>query len=220
MTVVDGRTEQAPDGGDDDSGAGWRPRGDVQRLAEQLAALERWHARRRSTEEAVELRGLNREFRLDLERRQMVRARQHEALLAQAAVQLAESAKLLRVRRPRAVLVHRNDWLRGRVAEGLAASGVDVVSQLSDGADAVGVTVAEQPDLLLVEDSLPTMTGVEVLRAVGEFCAGTRLAAHAGTDTQLTGLLDAGAAKAFPRRTTPAEMVRELIGLVAAPSSA
>ncbi len=217
MTVVDRRTDQPAGGGE--GGADWQPRDDVQRLAEQLAALERWHDRRRTTEEVVELRGLNREFRLDLQRRQMVRARQHEALLARAAVQLADSEKLLRVRLPRAVLVHRNDWLRGKVAQGLSASGVEVVAQLSDGADAVGVAVAEQPDLLLVEDALPTMTGVEVLQAVREFCAGTLLAAHAGTDTQLAGLLDAGAAKAFPRRTPPADIVRELAELVGARSA-
>lgn len=213
MTVRDRRTDQSPEG---DDPQGWQPRDDVQRLADQLAALERWHDRRRRTEEVVELRGLNREFRLDLERRQMVRARQHQALLDRAAAQLASSEKLLQARPPRAVLVHRNDWLRGKIAEGLTSAGVEVVAQLSDGADAVGVTVVEQPDLLLVEDALPTMNGVEVIQVVQEFSAGTRLAAHAGTDTQLTGLLDAGAVKAFPRRTPPATIAQELAGLVGA----
>lgn len=217
MTLVDRRTGPEPEGAPDVSG--WQPRDDVQRLADQLAALERWHDRRRRTEEVVELRGLNREFRLDLERRQMVRERQHQALLARAAAQLAAGEKLLRARAPRAVLVHRNDWFRGKVAEGLRGAGVDVVAQLSDGADAVGVAVVEQPDLLLVEDALPTMNGVEVLQAVQEFSAATRLAAHAGADTQLTGLLDAGAVRAFPRRTPPATVVAELVGLVGARSA-
>lgn len=213
MTVMDRRTDPSPDG-EPPAAAGWQPRGDVQRLADQLAALDRWHDRRRRTEEVVELRGLNREFRLDLERRQMVRERQHQALLERAAAQLEKSEKLLEVRRPRAVLVHRNDWLRGKVAEGLTRNGVDVVAQLSDGADAVGVAVVEQPDLLLVEDALPTMNGVEVLRAVQEFSAQTRLAVHAGTETRLDGLLEAGAAKAFGRRTPPATIAEELAGLV------
>ena len=215
MTVRDRRTDRSPEG-EPPEGADWRPRDDVQRLADQLTALERWHERRRSTEEVVDLRGLNREYRVDLERRQMVRERQHQALLTRAAAQLEASEKLLRVRRPRAVLVHRNDWLRGKVAEGLARNGVDVVAQLSDGADAVGVAVVEQPDLLLVEDALPTMNGVEVLQAVQEFSAQTRLAVHAGTDTGLGGLLEAGAARAFGRRTPPATIAQELAGLVGA----
>lgn len=187
---------------------------DVALLCEQLAALSRWHAHRRTTEEIVELRGMNRELRLDLGRRQMARARQHVALLARVATQLETGERLLRHRPPRAVLVHRREWLRAKVAAELAGQGVQVVAELDDGADGVGVTIAEQPDLLLVEDALPTMSGVEVLRAVREFSPRTRLAAQVENELALPALVAAGASTVFTRRTSPTDIARELLALV------
>jgi CheY-like chemotaxis protein len=193
-----------------------RCRDDVQLLAEQLDAFSRWHQRRRATEEVVELRGLNRELRLDLQRRHMVRARQQEALLARAALQLSEGARLLRSRPPRALIAHRQPWLREKVAGELARRGVDVIALLEDGADAVGVAVAEQPDLVVVQDTLPTMSGLEVLAALREFCAHAHLAALVDGDARVPVLLQAGAARAFARRTPPADVARDLVTLVRA----
>lgn len=73
---------------------------------------------------------MNRELRLDLGRRQMARARQHVALLARVATQLETGEPLLRHRPPRAVLVHRREWLRAKVAAELAGQGVQVVAEL------------------------------------------------------------------------------------------
>ncbi len=203
-------------GGTGDPDGGWRPRGDLELLDEQLRALERWHAARRTREEVVELRGMNRELRLDLQRRQMARTRQQEALLTRAAAQLAESARLLHGRAPRAVLVHRREWLRDKVAAELGRHGVDVVASLEDGADAVGIAVAEQPDLVLVEDALPTMSGAEVVRAVREFCLRATCAAHVNSPGQVATLLEAGAVRTFVRTTPPTELARDLVLLVRA----
>ncbi len=193
---------------------GWRGRSGVDLLREQLDALTRWHEHRRSTEEVVELRGMNRELRLDLERRQRARGRQQDALLATAAAQLEAGHRLLSALPPRAVLVHRREWLRTRVAKALAAAGVHVVAQLEDGADAVGVAVAEQPDLLFVEDALPTMNGTEVLRAVRPFCGRTLLAVAVDNDAQVSVVRRAGAQATFTRRSSPDEIARELLALV------
>lgn len=183
-------------------------------LCEQLDALQRWHDHRRGHPDFVETPGMNRELRLDLVRREMVRDRQHQALLARLADRFAAGERLQRRTPVRAVIAHRHAWVRGKIAIELGRQGVQVLAELDDGADAVGVSVAEQPDLLLVEQALPTMTGVEVLQAVRAFSPRTRLAAQGEGGQQLAALVAAGAAAAFTRRSTPTEMARDLLQLV------
>ena len=197
---------------------GWQARDEGELLAQQLEALSRWHEHRRATEEVIDLRGLNRDVRLDWERRQMVRSRQYDALMAHAQVQLSRPLPVRSRPCPRAVLVDRRDWVRGKVAVELARRGVEVVAQLGDGAAGVGVAVLEQPDLLLVEEALPSMSGSEVLRAVREFCAGTTCAAQVESERHGPGLLEAGAARVFLRRTSPpAQLATGLVELLTDP---
>lgn len=193
----------------------WASRSDLQLLADQLHALEAWHRARRHGAQTAQLRGVSREMRLDLSRRQEARRREQEALLGRAAQQLAlGSERLASSRRPRAVLVHRREWVRNRVAEELEVSGVRVVALLDNGADAVGVTVVEQPDLLLVEDALPMRSGPEVIRETCAFSSRTRIAAHVDGDRAAASVRDAGAEAVFPRRAAPAEIARGLLAMV------
>ena len=191
----------------------WESRTDLQLLSDQLQAIEAWHRDRRQRVEAADLRGVTREMRLDLNRRLDARRREQAALLARAEEQLRRGPELL-ARRPRAVLVHRREWVRNKVAEELVLSGVHVLALLDNGADAIGVTVVEQPDLLLVEDALPMRSGAEVIREIRQYSAGTRIAAHVdGTDAVATAL-DAGASAAFTRRAAPAAIAAGLLALV------
>ena len=70
------------------------------------------------------------------------------------------------------------------------------------------IPVADGPD------ALPTMSGVEVLRAVREFSPLTRLAAQVESELALPALLAAGASTVFTRRTSPTDIARELLALV------
>jgi DNA-binding response OmpR family regulator len=70
------------------------------------------------------------------------------------------------------VLAHRDDRLRRKVAHALQDHGVHVVTGTDTGADAVGVIVAEQPELVLVEDTLSMLAGLEVIRDVRRFSPG------------------------------------------------
>jgi DNA-binding NarL/FixJ family response regulator len=115
------------------------------------------------------------------------------------------------------VLVHRREWVRDKVADGLERGGVRVVALLDNGADAVGVAVVEQPDLLLVEDALPMCTGSEVIREVRTFSARTRIAAQVAGDVGLASVLEAGAEAAFTRRVPPADIARALLDMVRQP---
>ena len=192
---------------------GWESRSDLQLLSDQLSAIEAWHRARHQWAQAADLSGITREMRLDLNRRQEARRREQAALLARAEEQLRRGPELLG-RGPRAVLVHRREWVRNKVAEELVLAGVRVVALLDNGADAIGVTVVEQPDLLLVEDALPMRSGPEVIREVREYSAGTQIAAHVDGPRAMEQVLDAGASAAFTRRAAPAEIALGLLALV------
>lgn len=194
----------------------WEARSDLQLLSDQLHAMEAWHTAQRQQQQVQQSRGLSREMRLDLARRMDARKRAQQALVDRARTQLAESTRLPAAPRPRAVLVHRREWLRHKVEDELLQHGVEVVAHLDNGADGIGVLVVEQPDLLLVEDALPMVRGEAVIRAARQFSAGTRIAAQVDSDGALPAVREAGAHAVFTRRSSPADIGRSLAGLVGA----
>ena len=200
------------------SAPSWRGRARLDLLQDQLAAIDAWNAARRAAEQAVdtELAAVpSREARLDLTRRLDVVRRQHQALVSRTEQQLREGTRASGTATPRAVIVHRNDWFRSKLASALAAGAVEVVAILDNGADAVGVAVAEQPDLLLVEDRLPMVHGDDVLRQVLAYSPGTVAAAQVSSEEGAPVLLEAGARVAFPRRVPPGEVADDLLALLA-----
>ena len=188
----------------------WTPRTDLQLLQDQLRAMQAWHDRHRDTG-GPGTGVVTREMRLDQTRRLEARRREEGALLERARSQLEQGGRVLA---PRAVLVHRRAWVRDQVAGRLAEHGVVVVAELDNGADAIGVAVVEQPDLVLVEDALPMVGGIEVVRAVRSYCAAVRIAAHVEGEGTVAALVAAGAQVVFTRRTSPADIGRQLAALV------
>ena len=181
-------------------------------MTAQLRAIEAWSAARRASEAAAETVPLTREMRLDLSRRMEARRREQEALLARVDVQLRESCETLSGRaRIRAVVAHRNRWLRDRVADGLAERGVHVVGVFEDGADVAGTVVAEQPDLVLVEDRLPTLSGAEVVRRARTFAPEAVVGVQCLDGSGIRELVEAGAQAVFTRRIPPAEIAGQLV---------
>lgn len=177
----------------------------------QLQALDAWNRARRAAESAVETTALTREMRLDLSRRVEARRREHQAVLACAAEQLRSSGSLLVRVDPRVVIAHRNPWLREKVAARLTAAGVVVVGIYEDGADAVGAVVVEQPELVLVEDRLPTLSGIEVIRRVRSFSPRTVIGAQVLEGDSVQVLVDAGAQAVFTRRVPPADIADMMV---------
>ena len=191
------------------------PRGQshVDLMRSQIDAIDAWHRARHAAEAVAQTALSTRESRLDVHRRLEARRREQQALLARAEEQLRTSGGVLAGRvRPRAVLAHRNPWLRDTVAGRLRDEGVDVVGLFDDGADCAGTLVVEQPDLLLVEDRLPTLTGVEVVLRARQFAPRTVVGAQALDASSVAALFDAGAQAVFTRRVPPADMVDQLLG--------
>jgi len=184
-------------------------------MTAQLEAVDAWHRARRAAAVAADSAAVTRESRLDLSRRMDARRHEQQALLARADQHLRESGQVLTGRAPtRAVLAHRNGWLRDAVAKRLTAEGVEVVGMFEDGADAAGTLVVEQPDLLLVEDRLPTLTGVEVVRRARDFSPQTVVGAQVLDSAGVQALVDAGAQAVFTRRVPPAEIADRLLSYV------
>lgn len=181
-------------------------------MTAQIAAIEAWNAARRASECATQAGGLTREMRLDLSRSGEARRREQEALVARADAQLRESGGLLGGGPGlRAVLAHRNAWLRDRVAQRLEERGVAVVGSFADGAEAAGTIVVEQPDLVLVEDRLPTLSGVEVVRRVRTFAPEAVVGAQCLDGDGVRPLVEAGAQAVFTRRIPPLDIADQLV---------
>ena len=188
-------------------------------LLSQVRGIDAW-ALAHHEPDAGDATASSREQRLDLARRNDVVQRQRRALIDRTAQHLCESVRLLRVfAATRLVLAHRNDWLKGKVADGVQAGGVAVVADLDNGADTVGVVVAEQPDLLLIEDKLPMVSGMDVLASVRTYAPGTVVVVQVESEAEIGPFLAAGATTAYTRRVPPAEIAAGLLELLARPGA-
>jgi CheY-like chemotaxis protein len=180
-------------------------------VADQLAALDAWHRVRRAAEQAEQAPQASREQRLDAARRHEARQREHDALLARAQEQLRDTSASLGSDQPRAVVAHRSDWFRGKVAARLHEQGVAVVGSVGDGAAAVAAVVLDQPDLLLVEELMPHLPAGEVLVRARQLAPLTVVGAQVQSPQAAPALLEAGARAVFSRRIPPAEVADALV---------
>lgn len=183
----------------------------------QLEAVAAWNRARRVAESATQARTASREVRMDVNRRLEVLREQHRAIVERTQQQLDASVHLLaRHVHTRAVVVHRNEWFTAKLTQELMRHGVRVVAAVDNGAQGVGVIVAEQPDLLVVEDTLPMVPGEEVVRETRRYAPATLVVAQVAYEDRVAALLDAGARAAFPRRVPPHDFTAEVLALMRA----
>jgi CheY-like chemotaxis protein len=191
------------------------PRTEVELTRMQLDAVDAWHRARHEVEQTGSAGPASREARMDVARRLEVLRAQHRAIVERSEQQLDASVHpLARRMRPRAVVVHRNEWFTRKISDGLAAQGVEVVGELENGAHGVGVVVAEQPDLLVVEDTLPMVPGEDVVRQARQFSPSTVVVAQVAYEDRIPALLDAGARAAYTRRVPPDDVVSGVLELL------
>lgn len=194
-----------------DDGAGVRG-DDLQLMLRQLRAIEAWTADVPPVDATLtESTVVTRELRLDRARRRDARSRERAALIDRAQQQLVASGTMLRGCPPRFVLAHRNEWVRAQVRDRLCAAGLALVGEFADGADAAGTVVAEQPELLLVEDLLPTVPGIEVIARARDFAPGTVVGAQVQDSFGMAAAVAAGALAVFTRRIPPALIAEQLL---------
>ena len=216
MTTLRPAPDRVPDPAPD-AAPSWRPRSELEVLGQQLRAIDSFTRARRAREAAAQATARTREMRLDASRQLEVLRRQHEALVTRSTEQLRASGQLLAATaEPRIVLAHRSEWFLRQVAECVEEHGVRVVARLDNGADVVGVLVAEQPDLVLVEDALAMARGDVVVREARAWSASTLVGVQAAGEDRFGSLLDAGAAAVFSRRTPPRDVATSMLALLAA----
>jgi CheY-like chemotaxis protein len=183
------------------------------RLARQQAAAAAWTRQAQLLAELAEAETTSREERMDAQRRLEALHRTQEALQSRT----RDHADPQPNDRPRAVLVHRNAWLRDKLTLELAELGVHVLAEAEDGADGLGIAIAEQPDIVLVEDRLPSLPAVELVSALREYVTGALVAVHVEHQEGVPAVVEAGADAVFCRRVPPAAMADELARLLEHP---
>jgi CheY-like chemotaxis protein len=157
----------------------------------------------RAVEEVVPA---SREALVDARRRLEVARRRHDALLERCARQLEQGRAALERSRVTALVAHRLEWSAGRLRRRLEAAGVEVLDCLDNGADVVGATAAEQPDLVVMHDRLLMIQGTEVVSWVRRVAPDCRVVAQSADGA--SALAAAGAGAVVPQRE-PLEVVAE-----------
>jgi len=196
---------------------GWRPRSSVELILDQVRAIGAWVQDPVGNQPACAPKGgrVPREMPLDLAGELAALRATHAAVLARAELQLRQTGDPLWADSScRAVLAHRDVWWRERVADYLTAQGVQVIAQAGDGADVVGVLIVEQPDLVVVQDLLPLLPGLQVVRQARRYAPTSLIAAHLLDRGQAQPFLTAGADVAFSRRDRPGEVAEQLVALL------
>lgn len=176
---------------------------------DQIDALDAWRRTRdpQSAGPAAPPSGpLSREQHLDAERRAAALLRERTAVLAALDRQLSGTGLPAAPRTARVVVAHRGAWFRDRLTSCLAEHGVLAAASVEDGADAVGAAVVEQPDVLLLEDRLPSVTGLDVVAAVRQLAPRAVVAVQVLSAGDGQRYLDAGAHAVFPRSVNPAQV--------------
>ncbi len=120
----------------------------------------------------------------------------------------------------RAVVAHRQEWFVSQTTAALREHGITAVAATDNGADALGFVVAEQPDLLLVEDKLVMLSGIELVAEAAIFAPHTIVAAQVRNNDDVASMLDAGARLAFARQVPPADMAKALAEMLSGTAAA
>lgn len=182
----------------------------VERQIRAMAAFQR-HAEVMQRLEAQEV--ASREMRRDARHRLEALRRTQQMLVRRTESLVDESQELLRQRPPLALVVHRNEWMRQKVAQGLRDRGIEVLPLCEDGADGLGMAIADQPDLVVLEDRLSSLSGLELVGGLLEYCDAL-VAAQVAHDDEVGPMLEAGASAVFTRRVPPAVVVDEVHALL------
>ena len=181
----------------------------------QLRAIDRWNRARRMAEDAAAAGATSREMRMDLDRRIEVLRAQHEAIVARTEQSLQRRVHVVRRSAPRrAVVAHRSEWFVTKLCTELSRRGVEVVGRFDNGAEVVGVAVAEQPDLVVVEDRLAMVSGEDVVREVRQYVPTSLIAAQVAYEDRIGAMLQAGADTAYARRVPALDISLDLVRLL------
>lgn len=184
-------------------------------IQRQLDAIDAWNTLRHDRQAALVAGAHSREDRVDVTRRINVLNRVHASVVAQTTACLADqSAGHLRSPVPRAVIAHHHEWFVSKLTEALGSAGVHVVGTSDNGPDALGMAVAEQPDVLIVGDPLQMMAADELLADAVLLAPHTVRAAHVPYNNSVGAMLDAGAHAVLTQQVPPEDVAARVVELL------
>ena len=116
----------------------------------------------------------------------------------------------------RLLIVDDHPLTRDALASLLGQHGFTVIGQASDGAEAVELSRSLQPDLILLDLSMPGLDGISALPRLHEAAPRSEIVVLTASETQenLLGSIRAGAA-GYLLKTEPPERIVEFLGAVA-----
>ena len=184
-------------------------------VARQVEAIDSWNAARQDRESALQTQRTSRRAGVIVARRLDALQRTHQAVLSRCAEFLARDPGPLAVRTDvRAVVAHRHEWLADTLSDALARRGVHVVAATGNGADALGLTIAEQPEVIVVGTALEMMTGAELLAEAALFAPRARRVALVPYTEDVAVMFDAGAHSVYTRQVPPETVAEEVAELL------
>ena len=196
----------------DDGDAGWRRPDEWDLAARQLRAIAAFHHARAIAAWAAAAGERSRTVREQDARRLEVLRRKHQAVIGRAHEQLRSSGVRQPALRRTVVLAdHRAD---DELVGGLERHGLCVVARVANGADAVGIAVVEQPDVVVVSEPLDMVPADDVVRDVRRYSPQTRVVALAGTRERARACTAAGATVVLDGDVPTADLVGHLLRIV------
>ena len=193
----------------------WGAASEADLVIGQILAIDAWF--RACPEASVPATKSSREDRMERDRQRRTLEAISSAIRSRTALgQEDDNAPKSKPGSLRAVVAHRNPWFVQTLSAVLAEYGVHMVDQLVNGAEAIGVTIAEQPDLLVIEDAMALLTGVQAVQLAGRYAPRTLTAVQVGHRERIQRLLEAGADVAFVRSVPLRDVAGDLTALVEA----
>lgn len=195
----------------DDGTAAWSRTDEWDLAARQLRAISAFHHARAIAAWASAARARSRLVREQDARQLEVLRRKHQAVIERAHEQLRSSGvrQAPPVPHRRVVVADRraDDGLVGR----LEGHGMRVVARVGNGADAVGIALVEQPEILLVSEPLDMLPAEDVVRDVRGYSPETGVVALATTPERARACTQAGASLVLIGAVATDELVGQLL---------
>jgi hypothetical protein len=155
-----------------------------ERLVRQLHALDAWNAFRQQRERQLTAAELSRDERMFARFEIESMLRTHAAVLHRVTLALASAGDAATSPSPTAVIAHRSQWFGDRVRRAVEASGTRVLECTDNGAEALGVVIAEQPDCVFASDRLAMVSGEQLVAQTTCYSPLTQLFVHAEQDPE------------------------------------
>lgn len=111
----------------------------------------------------------------------------------------------------RVLIVDDSLYMRATLSAALSAEGYEIVGQAADGASAIEMALELQPDLITLDNILPDMIGIEILRILKheeELQAVFIMISAVGQDTIVAEGLSLGAAAYIVKPFTTQDLLK------------